>query len=107
MSVIVPLSPAPPCAGAALAVEVPLLCGLPGAPCVPWLLHHHVRGPTCHPEVVILGWHLEPCTCWPCFTIKEEKMCSWCQPRALLPSVLPLFYFLRSLLRFLHLLRSS
>jgi len=86
---------------------VPLLCGLPGAPCVPWLLHHPPRGPARCPGAVTLGWCLEPCPRWPCFTIKVEKMCYWCQPSAPLPSVLPLFSFPGALLCFLHPLGSS
>lgn len=97
MSVIVPLSPVPPRAGAAFAAEVPLLCGLPGAPCVPWLLHHHLRGPTPCPGAVILGWCLEPCTRWPCFTIKGKDVqlvsarspSSFCTALVLLPWVSP------------------
>lgn len=83
MSVVVPLGLTLPPMGAALAAEVPFLCGLPGAPCICWLLYPHLRGSTSHPGTVLLGWCLKPRMCWLCFTIKEEKMCSWCVQSAL------------------------
>lgn len=55
MSIIVPLGLTLPPLGAAHAAEVPFLCGLPGAPCICWLLHPHLRGSRNHAPGLVPG----------------------------------------------------